>query len=97
MFLIFDNWIFLLFTAIGWTISAFGILQLPLWAVFTIIYQKGDSPMEKIRAAFRPKDNWGPKDPATLEKYKKYVSNFESSQVFVDNGFIPRLKRHIFG
>lgn len=53
--------------------------------------------MEKIRAAFEPKENWGPKDPTTLEEYKKYVSNFENTQVYADNGLMLRIKRHIFG
>lgn len=51
----------ILFSAAGWTIAAFGILQLPLWCIFAIFKQKGDSWIEKIQGAFRPKANWGPR------------------------------------
>ncbi len=47
--------------AAGWTIAAFGILQLPLWCLYAIVKQKGDTWLEKIQGAFRPKANWGPR------------------------------------
>lgn len=81
----------------GWTISAIGILQLPLWACHAIVRQKGDTLHEKIVGAFKPKENWGPKDPTNLERYKKYVANFENNQAFGDKSLTGRMKRHIFG
>lgn len=84
-------------TALGWTISAIGILQVPLWATYAIVKQKGDTLTDKIRGAFRPKANWGPTDPATFERYQKYVSNFENSQVITSNNIFARIKRNIFG
>lgn len=69
---------FLHISAIGWTVSAIGLIQLPLWAVYAVIKQKGDTLGEKIRNAFHAKPNWGPTDPATLEKYHKYVTNWHN-------------------
>lgn len=65
-----------LFLAVGWTITALGLIQLPLWAVYAVIKQKGDSWSDKIRMAFRPTLNWGPTDPKTLEKYQMYTANW---------------------
>lgn len=85
------------FAAIGWTIAAFGILQLPLWATHAVVKAKGTTLGEKIASALRPTDNWGPKDPATYERYRKYVSNFESSQAHLDCSISARIKRNLFG
>lgn len=51
----------LFFPAVGWTIAAFGVLQLPIWCLYAIIKQRGDTWIEKIQGAFRPKANWGPR------------------------------------
>lgn len=88
---------FFFYLAVGWCITAVGVLQLPLWATHAIVRQKGNTLYEKTVGAFKPKENWGPKDPATLERYKKYVANFENSQVFADKNLGGRIKRHIFG
>ncbi|XP_055309717.1 sodium-dependent nutrient amino acid transporter 1-like [Sitodiplosis mosellana] len=64
--------------AIGWTISAVGLMQLPFWAIYAVIKQKGDTWGEKIRNSFRPNAKWGPADPATLERYQKYIDNWHS-------------------
>lgn len=84
-------------TAIGWTISAFGLIQLPLWAFVAIVKQKGDSWTEKAAAAFRPADKWGPSDPITFDKYQKYISQWKSD---MDNqpstSIWGRIKRKLF-
>ncbi|XP_031631151.1 sodium-dependent nutrient amino acid transporter 1-like [Contarinia nasturtii] len=64
--------------AIGWTISAIGLMQLPLWAVYTVIKQNGDTWSEKIRNSFHPNSKWGPVDPVTMEKYQKYIANWHN-------------------
>lgn len=64
--------------AAGWTISAFGIIQVPLWAIYAVLKQKGDTWGEKIRAAFQPNAEWGPTDPVRKEKYLKYIANWQS-------------------
>lgn len=53
-------------------------MQLPLWAVYTVIKQKGDTWGEKIRNSFRPNIKWGPTDPATSERYNKYIANWHN-------------------
>lgn len=64
--------------AIGWMISAFGLIQIPLWAVHAVIKQKGDTWSEKIRSSFRPNAKWGPVDPLMREKYQKFIANWHS-------------------
>lgn len=84
-------------TAIGWTIAAFGLFQLPLWAFVAIVKQKENTWSEKIAAAFRPAVKWGPSDPITFEKYQKYISQWKCD---MDNqpsqSLYGKFKRKIF-
>lgn len=67
-------------TALGWCLSAFGILQLPLWAVYAMYKQQADSLYEKIVASFRPSDDWGPADPDQLKRYRQLVDEHAARQ-----------------
>jgi solute carrier family 6 amino acid transporter-like protein 5/7/9/14 len=60
--------------AFGWCISALGLIQLPIFATYAIIKQKGATFREKFIGAFHPKVNWGPKDPALNQKYKEFLA-----------------------
>lgn len=83
--------------AIGWTIFAFGLAQLPIFAFVAVVKQKGNTWTEKIAAAFRPSEKWGPSDPITFEKYQKYISQWKSD---LDNepsrSLCGRIKRKLF-
>lgn len=57
-------------------------MQLPLWAIYAIMKQKGDTWKERFYGAFQPTEKWGPTDPVTFEKYQKYISNWKSD---IDN------------
>lgn len=84
-------------TAIGWTIAAFGLVQLPLWAFVAVVKQKGNSWTEKVRAAFRPAEKWGPSDPITFEKYQKYISQWKvDMQNQPAKSIFGRIKRKLF-
>lgn len=88
------NWIL----AVGWTITAMGLIQLPLWAVIAVIKQKGDTLSEKIRSAFRPSPKWGPKDPVTLEKYQKYIANWRNEiTANPPRNILQKIKQNIYG
>ena len=50
------------FYALGWSIAALGILQVPIWMGYAVLKQKGDNWKEKFFGAFRPLPSWGPKD-----------------------------------
>ncbi|TMW48588.1 hypothetical protein DOY81_006326 [Sarcophaga bullata] len=69
--IIYPTWAY----AIGWTITCFGVMQLPLWIVVGVIRAPGDSWCEKFRAAFKPKHDWGPTDPLLREQYNKEIDN----------------------
>jgi hypothetical protein len=42
------------------------LLQLPIWALYEILKQKGTW-IERIVKAFQPNSKWGPKDKETSE------------------------------
>lgn len=84
--------------AVGWTITAFGLMQLPLWAVYAVIKQKGDTLWEKIDGAFRPMASWGPIDPATNERYQKYITTWQNEITAQPSRNIwHKLKQRIYG
>ncbi|XP_055625250.1 sodium-dependent nutrient amino acid transporter 1 isoform X3 [Toxorhynchites rutilus septentrionalis] len=58
----------------GWCIAAFGLLQLPIWAIRAVVKQDGSSLSEKIAKAFRPTPSWGPIDPSLHQEYKKFIN-----------------------
>ncbi|XP_061391730.1 sodium-dependent nutrient amino acid transporter 1-like [Musca vetustissima] len=67
----YPNWAY----AIGWTITCFGVLQLPIWIVVGAIRAPGSTWSEKLRNAFKPKHDWGPRDPLLREQYNKELAN----------------------
>ncbi|XP_030377442.1 sodium-dependent nutrient amino acid transporter 1 isoform X2 [Scaptodrosophila lebanonensis] len=89
--IIYPHWAY----SIGWTITAFGILQLPLWMIIAIIRDPGKTLSEKIRGAFSPKKNWGPADPILREQYNKEIENELMPKR--GRGFWPSIKQNIFG
>nr|ABZ81818.1 sodium-dependent nutrient amino acid transporter 8 [Aedes aegypti] len=58
----------------GWSIAAFGLLQLPIWGTYAILKQDGKSWTEKLTNAFRPSKNWGPIDANPNQEYKKFIN-----------------------
>lgn len=91
------NHCFLIISALGWTISAIGIAQLPLWAGVAYL-RRFFSSNTKSSNPFRPTSNWGPRDPQLFEKYQQFVSSYEEQQRLLPKGnLFVRAKRHIFG
>ncbi|KAL7022830.1 hypothetical protein ACKWTF_012398 [Chironomus riparius] len=62
---------------IGWCISALGLIQLPIFAIYAICKQKGNTLWDKIKGAFKPTSNWGPRDSALNAKYKEYIRTID--------------------
>ncbi|KAH8323332.1 hypothetical protein KR067_005258 [Drosophila pandora] len=81
--------------SIGWMITAFGILQLPIWMIVAIIRDPGKTVGAKIRGAFTPKKNWGPMDPLLREQYHKEIENDLNPRR--GQGVWAAIKQNIFG
>lgn len=92
------NLLFSLIPALGWIISAFGVMQVPFWAIYTITKQDGTTWSEKMALTFKMKSNYGPLNPDINEKYQKYMGNLERQDAKLPAGnWILRFKRHLFG
>ncbi|KAG4076274.1 hypothetical protein HA402_014823 [Bradysia odoriphaga] len=78
--------------AIGWVISAVGIMQLPFWALYAVYQQKGDTLMERIKGALKPTDDWGPKDAELKRTYDQMISSQSKKTTIYD-----KIKNNIFG
>ncbi|XP_064553958.1 sodium-dependent nutrient amino acid transporter 1 isoform X1 [Drosophila montana] len=80
---------------VGWTITAFGVMQLPFWMLVAIIREPGNTWREKIRGAFKPKKNWGPSDPLLREQYNKKIEHELTPKR--GQGFWASIKQNILG
>ncbi|XP_017060663.1 sodium-dependent nutrient amino acid transporter 1 isoform X1 [Drosophila ficusphila] len=89
--IIYPNWAY----SIGWMITAFGILQLPIWMIVAIIRDPGQTLGAKIIGAFTPKKNWGPLDPLLREQYNKEIENDLAPKR--GRGIWAAIKQNIFG
>lgn len=60
--------------------------------------QKGNTLSEKIAAAFKPNNKWGPADPITHEKYEKYITNWQSDiESRGPQNILQRIKQKVYG
>lgn len=73
---------------IGWCISACGILQLPVWALYAIYNTEADTLYEKIAMAFRPTSDWGPIDPELYKLYQHDMHRRKQTQRPARNVFV---------
>ncbi|KQS70212.1 sodium-dependent nutrient amino acid transporter 1 [Drosophila erecta] len=89
--IVYPNWAY----TIGWLITAFGILQLPIWMIVAIVRDPGQTLGAKIRGAFTPKKNWGPSDPLLREQYHKEIENELTPKR--GQGIWAAIKQNIFG
>ncbi|XP_055372366.1 sodium-dependent nutrient amino acid transporter 1-like [Condylostylus longicornis] len=83
--------------SIGWLITCFAIVQVPLWAIIAIIKQTETTWKERIIKSFRPKTIWGPKHPDSFQQYQKMFSENEKLRnKFQESGYLSFIKKKIF-
>uniref|UniRef100_A0A1B0G7U7 Sodium-dependent nutrient amino acid transporter 1 n=1 Tax=Glossina morsitans morsitans TaxID=37546 RepID=A0A1B0G7U7_GLOMM len=58
----------------GWIITSIGVLQIPIWLFVAVIRDPGTTWRDKFFNAFKPKHDWGPRDPVRRQEYKKEIS-----------------------
>ncbi|KAG6794670.1 sodium-dependent nutrient amino acid transporter 1 isoform X1 [Apis mellifera caucasica] len=58
--------------AAGWTICAFGILQVPFWMIYAMMSKRNLSSLEMIKSAFVPSADWGPKNSKELASWREF-------------------------
>lgn len=81
-----------MFSVAGWILLAIGLLMVPLWAVFII---ECKAPLwENIKAASKPKENWGPKSVATKRDWEKFKD--EKCQSIIDKKKFQEFLRALF-
>ncbi|XP_033214270.1 sodium-dependent nutrient amino acid transporter 1-like isoform X2 [Belonocnema kinseyi] len=56
--------------AAGWTLLAFGVLQLPFWLIYTIITKRRSGMSKMIQEAFKPSKEWGPIKASDLASWR---------------------------
>jgi hypothetical protein len=53
----------------GWLLTTFCLIQLPIFAIISIVNRKENSLKDKFLAACQPLPSWGPKDPLLKAQY----------------------------
>ena len=81
----------------GWCLSAFGIGQLIIWALYAVHKSHGNSWWERFVNSFKPQHNWGPSDPNVLKVYKLCMDDSKMELMFRRNGFWYKVYDNIFG
>ncbi|XP_015434043.1 PREDICTED: sodium-dependent nutrient amino acid transporter 1-like [Dufourea novaeangliae] len=56
----------------GWSVCAFGALQVPFWFVYTIMSKRDSKLSEMIGSAIRPSSDWGPKNTRELASWREF-------------------------
>ncbi|XP_055531740.1 sodium-dependent nutrient amino acid transporter 1-like isoform X2 [Wyeomyia smithii] len=71
------------YNIIGWCVYTLAVIQLPLWAIYTVCNQKRNGLGRKLRSAFKPSRMWGPENESIRELYNVSI---EKSKQFQDHG-----------
>lgn len=87
----YPNWMY----ALGWFITSLGVLQVPIWLIVAVIRNPGVTWRDKFFDAFKPKPNWGPRDPIRREEYKKEIDDDAKANRGLD--FWGKIRKNIFG
>lgn len=58
--------------AAGWSLLAFGVLQLPLWLIYTILTKRKLGLPKMIKKAFTPSKDWGPFKASDLADWRAF-------------------------
>lgn len=88
---LYPNWAY----ALGWTISCFGVLQLPIWMIVAIFQQPSGTFSERFMNAFKPKRSWGPANRQLREQYHKEI---ETEALISENFTVwQHIKRNVIG
>jgi hypothetical protein len=61
--------------ALGWCLTGTCLAMFPIFAMISVLKQKGDSLKEQICGAFKPLNNWGPQDPKLSIDYTNFLND----------------------
>ncbi|XP_046821553.1 sodium-dependent nutrient amino acid transporter 1-like isoform X1 [Vespa crabro] len=79
--------------AAGWSLLAFGVLQIPFWMIYTIIRKRNLGMPEMIINSFSPSDEWGPRNTQELASWKEYKEMMRKKR---ENRSCSKLKQFIY-
>lgn len=83
--------------AFGWLLAAFGILQLPIWAVIAIAKQDEKSIWDMIKSAYKPMRNWGPTERRYMDSYQEFIEHENRRSAHFNQKWTCRAKRWLIG
>lgn len=87
---------------LGWCLAAFGIGQLPFWAIYVIYVKFREnggkiSVWESLKLCLKPSPEWGPLDGKLVSAYKYYTDDLKIDEMFQRSGFWYRIYDNICG
>ncbi|KAL9914057.1 sodium-dependent nutrient amino acid transporter 1-like [Glossina fuscipes fuscipes] len=81
--------------AFGWIITSVGVLQIPVWLIVAVVRDPGTTWRDKFFNAFKPKHDWGPRDPLRRQEYNKEIN--EDAKLNEGLDCWGEFKKNIFG
>ncbi|XP_076756123.1 sodium-dependent nutrient amino acid transporter 1 [Xylocopa sonorina] len=79
--------------AAGWTVCAFGILQVPFWMIYTMVCKRDLHLSEIIKSSFEPSPEWGPKNTRELASWREFK---ETKRKIREKRDSSRIKQFIY-
>ncbi|XP_015590863.1 sodium-dependent nutrient amino acid transporter 1 isoform X1 [Cephus cinctus] len=83
--------------AAGWTLFAFGVLQIPFWMIYTILTKKDLGVPEMFLEAFRPSSEWGPRNARHLAAWRQFKEKAKKKREQRNSSRIKQFVYVMFG
>lgn len=65
----------------------FGIIQLPLWALYKAYKRPSGTVIERFKSLLSPTDGWGPSDLSMKKEWKQFKR--EKNEEIANQGYTP--------
>ncbi|KAG8224495.1 hypothetical protein J437_LFUL004977 [Ladona fulva] len=76
----------------GWVLTALGLSQIPIWALYELQKHRGKPIMEMIKCTFRPSKSWGPANKKVREEWVLYKSAIDAEPLLRESRFMNLLR-----
>uniref|UniRef100_T1JCL7 Transporter n=1 Tax=Strigamia maritima TaxID=126957 RepID=T1JCL7_STRMM len=64
--------------AIGWSLAAVALGQIPIWAIVTVWKQPGNNLLEKFRNSMQSSSEWGPRDSSDKKRWENATRGYDT-------------------
>ncbi|XP_058054984.1 sodium-dependent nutrient amino acid transporter 1-like [Anopheles bellator] len=84
------------YTALGWCLYAFAVLQLPGWALYAMLKRRGPTWWDSWKAALRPLEDWGPEDGERRANYIAWIAQYCQQLASPSDNLLVKMRKKLF-